>query len=135
VSTLKTVILFVIDDDSDHRELVSRAARNFCKTSRILVKVSAFRDTRGARKKLQHMLPDFILCDMRIPNDLEGPESLYATLRERGESGRICFMTSNISPHDEVVRTHTGATILKKTLLCDDPATFFARLFHNHAST
>jgi CheY-like chemotaxis protein len=55
-----------------------------------------------------------ILCDMRIPDELEGPEALFNYLREQGLEQRFYFITGHLSTHDVAVQERTGANLLMK---------------------
>lgn len=60
-------------------------------------------------------LPIAYLCDMRIPDELEGSERLFNYVKENFSTQQFYFITGNISEHDKIVVQRTGAKIVEKT--------------------
>jgi hypothetical protein len=58
--------------------------------------------------------PKNYLVDMRIINDLDGPENLYFYLKENGKLTNFYFMTGHLSKHDLEVIERTGAKVILK---------------------
>lgn len=107
---MRNVDVVAVDDDPTIRRVIS----TYCSRNKISCKT--FPNTRE--------LVGFLLCttqkpesyfvDMRLEDDMEGPEQLYYFLQDTERMTDFTFMTGNLSEHDRGVIKRTKSKFVLK---------------------
>lgn len=107
----ENVVDLVVIDDLPHITRFVKKACNYLGYNCV-----EYSETRTCIKDIEesNIAPKAYLVDMRIPNDLQGSESLFFYLKNNNKLMKFYYMTGNLSEHDlEVIKKTQTPFLLK----------------------